>query len=126
MGFDVKGQLLIIYSAFVKYSRKKWEYNETMHQLFVNFKEAYDSVRGAVFYNILVEFGIPLKIARLIKICLNYSRGRVGKQLSDNFPTKNVLKQRDALSPLLFNFALEYALSSVQANQKILKLNGTH
>jgi len=43
--YDPTGQLLIIYSAFVKYLRKKWEYNEAVHQLFINCKKAYDSVR---------------------------------------------------------------------------------
>ena len=83
-----------------------------MHQLFIDFKKSYDSIRRKVLYNILIEFFILMNLVRLIKMCLNetYSRVRVGKNLSDMFPIRNVLKQGDSLSPLLFNFALEHSI----------------
>ena len=76
----------------------------------------------------LIEFGIPKKLVRLIKMSLTerYSRVRVGKNLSEKFPIRNGLKQGDALLPLFFNFALEYAIKRVQVNQDGLKFNGTH
>ncbi|KAJ4439109.1 hypothetical protein ANN_15066 [Periplaneta americana] len=58
---------------------KKWEYKGTVHQIFIDFKKAYDSVKREVLYNILIEFGIPKKLVRLIKMCLSetYSRVRI-------------------------------------------------
>jgi len=99
-----------------------------VHKLFVAFKKAYDSVRREVLYNILIAFCVPMKIARLIKMCLTEtcSRVRVGNNFSDMFLTRNGLKQGDAISTLLFIFALVHVIRRVQVNQDALKLNGTH
>jgi hypothetical protein len=68
--------------------KEKWEYNETLYQLVISFKKACDSVKREVLYNILIEFGVSMKLVRLIKMCLNetYGKVRIGKHLSDNFP----------------------------------------
>jgi hypothetical protein len=62
VGFDVTDKLLIRFSAFVRYWRKKKQVHETVHQLFIDFREAYDSVKREVLYNILTEFGVPMKL----------------------------------------------------------------
>jgi hypothetical protein len=107
---------------------KKMGIKEAVHQLFIDIKKAYDSVIREALYNILIEFGTPVKLVRLITMCLNetYTRVWVGKHLSDIFPIKSVLKQGDDLSSLFFNFALVNAIRRVQVNQDGLKLNGTY
>jgi hypothetical protein len=99
-----------------------------VYQLFIDVKKTHDSFRMGVLYNIFIKFGIPMKLVRLIKMCLSekYSGVRVGKNLYDMFPIRNGWKQGDALSPLPFIFALGYAFRGVQVIQDGFKSNGTH
>jgi len=71
---------------------------------------------------------LSLRLVRLIKLCRldTYSSVRLSKDLSGMFPIWNGLKQGNDLSPLIFNFALDYAIRRVQVNQDGLKLKGTH
>jgi len=64
--YDAKGQLLSDLKFCIrKIHEKKWEYNEAVHQLFIDLKKAYDSVWREVLYNILTEFVIPMKLISL-------------------------------------------------------------
>jgi hypothetical protein len=107
---------------------KKWKCNETVHQLFLDLKKANDLIRREVLYSIFLEFGVPMKLLRLIKMCLNemYSAVCISKHLADNFPIQNLRNQLDPLLLLLFKFVLEYAIRKVCENRAGVKVNGTH
>jgi hypothetical protein len=51
-------------------------------------------------YNILIEFGIPIKLVSLVKMCLNitYNKAHIGKLLCGAFPIQNGLKQGNAVT----------------------------
>jgi hypothetical protein len=69
VGFDVIDQLPVTFSACIRYWRKS-EYNKTVHQQFIDFEKAHDSVRRKVLYAVM-EFGVSMKLVRLIKMSLN-------------------------------------------------------
>jgi len=77
--------------------------------IFVDFKQAYDSINRDQLWTALMNLGIPNKLIRIIKICNSNTLYKVRWQgeLSPHFEVKSWLKQEDALSPTLFNLVLE-------------------
>ena len=95
---------------------KCWEYNVDVHQIFVDFKQAYDSVDRVKLLNGLDELGIPTKLIRLIKATMDKSASkvRVGKEATDIFQTQSGLRQGDGLAPVLFNLSLELVIRKLK------------
>lgn len=88
---------------------KMWEYGVDIYQLFIDFKQAYDSVNRNALWSAMVELGLPTKYIRLVRASLVGAKScvRVQNDLSETFAVTCGLRQGDALSPILFNIALE-------------------
>jgi len=75
-----------------------------VHKLFIHFEKAYDSARIEIFYNILIEFYVTIKLVRIIKMYLNkpYSKVLIGKTMTDAFPVQSGLTQGDTFITIDF------------------------
>jgi Reverse transcriptase (RNA-dependent DNA polymerase). len=71
---------------------KKWKYNNEVCQLFIDFEKDCDSIKRESLYDILIKFGVPRKLVRLIKTCLDgtQSKVRIGNYLSSSFPIETI------------------------------------
>ena len=107
---------------------KRWEFAlETFH-LFLDFKQAYDSVHRESLWNIMNEFGFPHKLINLVRACVENSRVyiKVEDKYSEPFSIKTGLRQGDAKSPLLFNLILEKVIRILDKGREGIPLNGLH
>lgn len=82
----------------------------------MDFKKAYDSIHRNSLWNAMQEFGIPRKLINMTRICMEdtYNIVTYKGRKSDPFQITSGLKQGDALSPLLFNLALEKVVRKVK------------
>ena len=93
-------------------NEKFHEYAKTSWHVFVDYRQAYDSIHRPSLWNMLREFQVPEKIVKLAKMCYAGSRGRVriGGELTDEFRVVTGLRQGCPLSCMLFNIALEWVM----------------
>lgn len=106
---------------------KSYEKDLDLFYLFIDFRQAYDSVKRPQLYEILNMLHVPPKLIRLIKLCLKDSQAKVKVQgnLSESFEIKEGLRQGDPLSTSLFNLILEWIIRQVKAVRKGTILNRT-
>ena len=94
---------------------KCYEHNMDVHMLFIDFKQAFDSINRKKIWTALRSFGISEKLIRLVKETLTETKGRVRihNQLTDAFEVTSGVKQGDALSTTVFNIVLHFALCKI-------------
>ena len=88
------------------------EYNKDNYHLFIDFKQAYDSVHRHSVWNILAQYNVPSKMIRLVKACYKNSRASVivNGNRTEPFDIQGGLRQGCPLSTLLFNVTLDWVM----------------
>jgi Fe-S cluster biosynthesis and repair protein YggX len=96
---------------------KSYEFAKDLHMVFVDYKQAYDSINRKN-WEILKYFGLTTKLINKIKLCNTNtsSRVKVNNEISSSFIINSELKQGDAMSLALFNMALESVIRKCDRN----------
>jgi len=100
---------------------KCYEFGIELHNVFIDFKQAFEKVNRPKIYESLKVLKIPTKLIKLVKTTLTNSRAvvEVYQGRTDVFNINNGLRQGDALSTILFNLVLEAALLKVDLRGNI-------
>jgi hypothetical protein len=91
------------------------EYKVDIHQLYIDYKQAYDTINRDELVEIMKEFGIPMKLVNMTLANMN-SKVKIQEKLSPSFETMTGLRQGDSLSTLLFNLCMEKIIRNVRIN----------
>lgn len=100
---------------------KSYEFAKDLHMVFIDYKQAYDSIDRERLWKILKNFGLPTKLINMIKLCNTNtsSRVKVNNEISSSFTINSGLKQGDAMSPVIFNMALESVIRKIPRTETL-------
>jgi len=88
------------------------EHGLDLHMLFIDFKQAFDSIKRGRLLTAMDRMGIPQKLFRLTRMTMQQTKARVkiDNQLGATFEYDKGVKQGDGLSTALFILALHNAV----------------
>jgi len=100
---------------------KYYKCDKDLFMIFVNFKQAYDSINRQKLWTTLRNFEILEKLVKRIEICNSntYCKLRYQWELSLQFGVQSELKHSGAMSPILFTLVLEKVTRDISVNHKI-------
>jgi len=101
---------------------KCFEFNTELHFLFVDFKQAFDSINRIELINAIESFGIPKKLVRLVNMAMENNKAKViiDGNVGKDFDVKQGVRQGDGLSAVLFNLALDKVIKELKLKGNIL------
>ena len=86
-----------------------------LRMLFIDFKQAFDSINRKRLFEAMDKMGIPQKLIRLIRMtmCQTKARVKIDHRISAPFKFNKGVKQGDGLSTTLFILALHNAAQEI-------------
>jgi sorting nexin-29 len=101
---------------------KCFEYDIDLHMLFIDFQQAFDSIKRGELLNAMEGFGIPRKLVRLAGLTMRESRSKafIGGKTSRTFEVSTGMRQGDSLSAVLFNLAPHVAMTELRIGGTII------
>jgi sorting nexin-29 len=100
------------------------EYNIDLHNIFIDFSQAFDTVNRDVIYNSLIKHNVPDKLIKLIKLTMQQTKMKVkvNNSYPEWFETKTGVRQGDPLSALLFSVVLDSLIANLEVRGNNYKI----
>ena len=92
---------------------KCYEYNIDIHNIFIDYTHAFDSIKRNKILDPLIQYKIPPRLIRLVKLTLEntMAKVKVNNLYTTEFKVESGIKQGNPLSPTLFNLVIDTLLT---------------